>query len=153
MNPLSEEIKKRIVQEIENQGFIVFDIKWITSADKSILRIYTDKEWGGITLQECSFLSRIVSTVLDEMSFTDFPYILEVSSPGIDWPLKRLEDFKRVKGRRVKIILKNTPSDSIEGDLIDVDEQGNVYLQDAKNNLINVNLTDVLKAKQVIPEI
>lgn len=67
-----------------------------------ILRIYLDKP-GGITLDDCVNISRQLGDILDVGLDMQSPYRLEVSSPGLQRPLGRIEDFMRFKGVRAKI--------------------------------------------------
>lgn len=67
-----------------------------------ILRVYLDKP-GGITLDDCANISRQLGDILDVGLDTQSPYRLEVSSPGFQRPLGKIEDFKRFKGVRAKI--------------------------------------------------
>mgnify|MGYP003579375548 CR=1 FL=1 len=67
-----------------------------------VLRIYLDKE-GGPNLDELSRVSRQVSDLLDVHDPVVGPYVLEVSSPGINRPLKRREHFARFVGKRVRV--------------------------------------------------
>ena len=67
-----------------------------------ILRFYIDRP-GGVTLDDCVAVSRQLSDILDVGLDSDDPYNLEVSSPGSDRPVGKLEDFQRFKGRNAKI--------------------------------------------------
>jgi ribosome maturation factor RimP len=67
-----------------------------------ILRLYIDKE-GGVTLEDCAQISRLVSAQLDTEDLIAESYTLEVSSPGLDRPLARESDFKRFAGHNVRL--------------------------------------------------
>jgi len=67
-----------------------------------ILRLYIDKP-GGVTLDDCVDISRQLSDILDVSLESDDPYNLEVSSPGNDRPVGKLEDFQRFEGQAAKI--------------------------------------------------
>ena len=66
------------------------------------LRSYIDKP-GGITVDDCEAVSRQFSDRLDQEDFIEDSYIMEVSSPGLDRPLKKDKDFERNLGREVEI--------------------------------------------------
>ena len=66
------------------------------------LRIFIDKE-GGVTLDDCADVSREVGAVLEVEELIRTAYRLEVSSPGIDRPLKKVKDFERFSGSLVKV--------------------------------------------------
>lgn len=65
---------------------------------------YIDKE-GGIAVDDCEVISRILSDWLDQTDFIEESYILEVSSPGLGRPLKKERDFERSLGEEVEIRL------------------------------------------------
>ena len=67
-----------------------------------VLRLYIDKP-GGISLDDCTRVSRQLSDILDVNLETSGPYNLEVSSPGADRPLAKPEDFERFKGQTARI--------------------------------------------------
>jgi ribosome maturation factor RimP len=75
----------------------------IAGAKKSLtVRIYIDKP-GGVNLEDCSLVSREMETVLDEDDFIPDPYLLEVSSPGLERQLYSLDDFQKFVGRKAKV--------------------------------------------------
>jgi len=78
-----------------------------------VLRVLIDKP-DGINLDDCSFVSKGISPFLDddELNLND-AYTLEVSSPGVNRPLVKLEDFERFKNNNVKIVL-NAPEEHID---------------------------------------
>lgn len=67
------------------------------------MRLVLDREEGGVTLEDCSAVSREVSALLDAWDFGLGRYTLEVSSPGLDRPLYRPEDYGRFQGHLVKV--------------------------------------------------
>jgi ribosome maturation factor RimP len=70
-----------------------------------IVRIFADKE-GGITIEDCSNVSRAVEAVMDADDFMPAAYVLEVSSPGLDRELYSLADFEKFAGKLAKIKMK-----------------------------------------------
>ena len=67
------------------------------------MRLFIEKE-GGVTIDDCQRVSREVEAILDVEDPITGPYTLEVSSPGLDRPLKRPEDFKRYEGRIARVV-------------------------------------------------
>ena len=98
-----------------SHGLELFDLQFRRESIGWVLRIFIDRpaptvppETGGqgedVTVADCAKVSVDVSAILDaEISF-DHAYTLEVSSPGLDRPLRHLADFARFVGRRVKIV-------------------------------------------------
>jgi ribosome maturation factor RimP len=67
-----------------------------------VLRLFVDRE-GGVTLDDCATVSRELSEILDVEDFITAEYTLEVSSPGLNRPLKKAADYQRYQGRMIKI--------------------------------------------------
>lgn len=86
-------------------GCELVGIEFIPQGRRSLLRIYIDKE-DGVTIDDCSDVSHQVSGVLEVEDLIREQYTLEVSSPGLDRPLFKLEDFDRFSGRQVKLRLR-----------------------------------------------
>lgn len=101
-----EEYEKRAEELLEPivaaHGFELVDVEYVKEAGNWYLRGYIDKE-GGITVNDCEAVSREFSDRLDECDFIEDSYIMEISSPGLDRPLKKEKDFARAMGKAVEI--------------------------------------------------
>ncbi len=86
----------------ELRGVEIVDITYKREGPAMALRILLDKT-DGITLDECGQVNKELSELLDEENIIDGHYILEVSSPSLDRPMKTDEDFQRVLGKDVKV--------------------------------------------------
>ncbi|HJV34634.1 ribosome maturation factor RimP [Geomonas sp.] len=84
-------------------GMALVDVEYKREGRDMVLRLFIEKEEGGVSLDDCSQVSREVSDILDVEDFIKENYTLEVSSPGICRPLKRLADYQRFLGKLVKI--------------------------------------------------
>lgn len=105
--------KKRgeIEREVESEGAELVEIQFRHTGGRSVIALIVDKR-GGVTLDECVRINQRVSRWLDDLSvlyegetgdFIRGAYLLEVSSPGLDRPLKTEKDFKRAEGQTVKL--------------------------------------------------
>lgn len=96
---LVEEIARPLVEE---RGLELVGVELVKEGANRYLRVYIDKE-GGVTFDDCEVVSRAVDSRLDEQ-MPDPPYeYFEVSSPGLERPLKRDADFARYAGRQVTV--------------------------------------------------
>ena len=119
---------EEIVQPIvDAKNFEIIDIEYVKEAGEYYLRVYLDKE-GGISLSDCELVSRELSEILDVKDPIKDNYFLEVSSPGLDRPLKKDKDFERYKGRDVEIKLYKPMNGSkqFEGELVGLTEDNNI---------------------------
>lgn len=101
-----EEICERVrtisLPILESLALELVEIEYRRSGRESVLRLFIDKD-GGVTLDDCADFSRELSTLLDVEDFIPGEYNLEVSSPGLDRPLKTPGDYDRYKGRLIKV--------------------------------------------------
>lgn len=118
MVEIKEELLKKIEDLVKSKGFELFSIEWKGSKRRGVLCVKIDS-LGGITLKDCEEVSRELSLLLDFEDPFPFPYSLEVSSPGIERPLRNLNDFKRFKKSPVSFFYEGI---NIRGIIIDVEE-------------------------------
>ena len=97
----------------------LIDIEFHPIGKRWLLRVYIDKE-GGVTIADCVTVSRELGRILDVEDFIEYAYTLEVSSPGVTRPLKKMEDFEKYKGKLCKIITKEQlyGKNDFEGEII-----------------------------------
>ncbi len=89
---------------LEANHFELVDVEWVREGSNWYLRVFIDKE-GGITVDDCEMISRAFEKILDEKDYIAENYIFEVSSPGLDRPLKKEKDFARSIGKEVEVRL------------------------------------------------
>ncbi len=100
---LYEEKTEALIQPLlEERGFELVDVEYVKEGSDYYLRVYIDKE-GGITIDDCVDVSRAFNEILDREDYISDAYIFEVSSPGLDRPLKKEKDFARSIGERVLV--------------------------------------------------
>lgn len=78
------------------------EIEFKRSGREAVLRLFIDRE-GGVTLDDCADVSRELSLILDVEDFIPCAFTMEVSSPGLDRPLKSPADYARFAGRLIKV--------------------------------------------------
>ena len=96
----TEEFLQPVVDE---HGFELVDVEYVKEGSNWYLRAYIDKE-GGIAVDDCEVISRILSDWLDKTDFIEDSYILEVSSPGLGRPLKKEKDFAKADAIREELL-------------------------------------------------
>lgn len=97
-----ETIEKMLKPVLGAMGYQLVERELVTDMGRLILRLYIDKE-GGVTLDDCSEASRAVSAHLDVEDPIPGKYDLEISSPGVERPLRYPEDFARFAGETIKL--------------------------------------------------
>ena len=84
------------------EGCELVHCEYVNQAGRWVLRLFIDRA-DGVTIDDCSVVSRQMSAVLDVEDFIPHAYNLEVSSPGLDRPLHSADDFRRFLGERAKV--------------------------------------------------
>ncbi len=102
MAQVLEQIEELIQPILDDLGLELVDLIYQRETRGWVLRFLLDKE-GGINLDDCAQASREFSAILDVEDVLDTAYTLEVSSPGIDRPLKKPRDFERFSGQQIKV--------------------------------------------------
>ena len=105
MSKSSEYEKKTsdfVLPILEKKGFELYDVEYVKEGSDYYLRIFIDKE-GGITINDCVDVTREMNEILDREDYIKEPFIFEVSSPGLDRPLKKDKDFDRNIGKQVEL--------------------------------------------------
>lgn len=144
------ELRTLIEDFLKKQNLDLVDLIYRYEGKDLVLRVLADRPQGGITLDDCAYLNNEISRMLDEKDILQQRYILEVSSPGLDRPLKSRNDFLRCINRKVRVFL-NEPingKSELEGVITEVKDDS-VYIVINKES-IEVPLSKVAKAKQVI---
>lgn len=108
-NPGSRQRIVQLVSEFaepvaEGLGLELVDVDYLREAERNILRLTIDKP-EGVSHEDCQALSQAVSDRLDELDPIPDSYYLEVSSPGVERPLKKEADFQRFAGQEVALHL------------------------------------------------
>jgi ribosome maturation factor RimP len=85
---------------LEDNGFELVDVEYVKEGSNWFLRLYVDKE-GGIDIDDCGRISEFLSEKLDENDPIPTAYFLEVSSPGAERPLKKIQDYYKAVGEHV----------------------------------------------------
>jgi len=102
----TEQIEARVRQEVaavlDRDETELVQVEFVHELGRWVLRLVVDRE-GGVNLEDCERVSRLASPILDVSDPVEVSYTLEVSSPGINRRLVRMEDFEKFAGERVKI--------------------------------------------------
>jgi len=114
------------------------------------LRILADNPEGGISLGECACLNRDISRIMDEQDIIQERYTLEVSSPGLDRPLKTKSDFLRCSNKMVRFFFGEPVNGKFELEGIINKVGDDTVFIDIANQTVEAPLAKIRKAKQVL---
>ncbi|MGP1488297.1 MAG: ribosome maturation factor RimP [Peptoanaerobacter stomatis] len=151
MSKKIEQLTEKLVTDVISDEYELVDVEYVKENKEMYLRILIDKA-GGMSIDDCEELSRIIGDKLDEDDFIEDSYYLEISSPGLDRTLKKDRDFIREAGKLVEVKLfkaiekygkefvsklnglnGNMVLLEIDGDLLEIDKKSiakiNLYIE------------------------
>ena len=134
---------------LEGNGIELVDVEYKKTGKIWVLRVFIDKNQE-VTVHDCQELSREIEDLIEIHELIDDQYVLEVSSPGLDRPLKKDTDFLRNKGKRIQIKTYSPINNKKEnaGTVIDF-VNGTLFLGD-KKDILKISLTEIAQAKLII---
>ena len=130
---------------LSDEGLELVDIEYRRESRGWVLRLTMDKT-GGVTLDDCTRVNQEVGRNLDVEDFISTPYVLEVSSPGLNRSLKRIEDFMKYRNQIVRVKTFNPIENRrhFKGKLLDVSE--NWIKIGMEGRVFQIPLSNVSKA-------
>lgn len=150
MGKVSEQVLALVQPIAQGFGLEVIEVLYEKKYDGMNLTVVIDKD-GGVTIDDCEKLHRAIDAPLDELDPIDTAYILNVSSPGIDRPLKTERDYKRNLNKKISVRLY-TPQNgkkAYDGVLTEYDED-TFTIQLKNGNQITFNKKDTAKVEPII---
>src|SRR5437660_3830800 len=107
-----EQVRSVAIRVAASYGLEIFDVQFRREAPGMVLRVQIDRPGPAasaeesVSVEDCAHVSRDLSAILDVEDLVPTAYTLEVSSPGLDRPLRRADDYRRFTGRRAKIVMR-----------------------------------------------
>jgi ribosome maturation factor RimP len=153
-SPLTNKIIAAVLAPVEGAGYELVDLEFKREQAGWVCRVYLDRQDGqAISLEDCERMSRELGPVLDVADIIPQAYALEVSSPGLDRPLKTAAHFKRFVGEkaRVKLGLGVDGRRNFAGVIVGVtDESGTAAVElDVDGKHFTLPLSDLDKANLI----
>jgi ribosome maturation factor RimP len=134
-------------------GLELVEVVCVGQGSRTVVRLFIDKP-GGVTLDDCQQAHESLGPALDVADPLPHTYILEVSSPGLDRPLRRLQDYRRSIGKRITLKLRQPYAGQwrVVGELLDVDEQAVTVSTDgtAASATIRLTFSEIVEGKREV---
>ena len=146
----SDELRKLLEPAIERLGYELTDIEVRLSGQGGLVRLTIDKP-DGIDLDDCEKVSHAMSALLDVQDPVPGNYNLEVSSPGLDRKLTKLEHFQRFEGETLKVTMR-FPMEGrrrFRGKLLSSNEENIVVEVDGESHSLPLTMID---SARLVPE-
>ena len=133
-----EQVRTVAARVAGSYGLDIFDVQFRREAAGMVLRVQIDRPGpaataeDSVSVEDCAAVSRDLSAVLDVEDIVPTAYTLEVSSPGLDRPLRTADEFRRFAGRRAKLVMREAVDGQtflkgrlggVEGDRVVIDAE------------------------------
>jgi ribosome maturation factor RimP len=147
--PHIEEIQQLVQRIVDSEGMELVDVEFKSGRSRNLVRVFIDKV-GGVTLDDCENISRQLGAILDVKDLMKNAYILEISSPGVDRPMRTDRDYERSLGRTMRVTFhgQNGDSQQMIGRLLEVTDAAIVL--DVEGKLTSIARDQIIKAVQEI---
>ena len=112
MGAVEEQVRGIAARVAASYGLEIFDVQYRREGSGMVLRVLIDRPGPGasaeesVSVDDCASVSRDLSAIFDVEDVIPTSYTLEVSSPGLDRPLRRPDDYTRFAGRRAKLVMR-----------------------------------------------
>lgn len=121
MSELKHTIEEIVEKHLPDENHFIVEVKMAEKSGKTLLNLLIDSDQG-VTIETCARVSRLVSEELELKEFMPEAYTIEVSSPGLDYPLSSKRQYSKNIGRDLKV---NFSADKeVVGKLLEVDDDG-----------------------------
>lgn len=150
MNFLEENIRKIAEESASKYGFFLIDVIVRGTARNPVIEIYVDGE-GIVSVDDCAKISRDINTKIEETDLKESDYRLDVSSPGVERPLKFLKQYTKHLNRKFEITYKlNNIKTRLTGQLINIEGDKLFFIDSKTKKETIINFNDILKANVLI---
>ena len=148
---MGESSEPIVVQELDALGFDLVELRRGGSRSRPVLEIRIDRRDGTkVTIEDCVCASRALEARLEAAALVTEQYVLEVSSPGADRPLRSAADWRRFIGRLATVTSGALAGGKQEVEILGLDGEGNaaiVHVRDPKGREAHVPLAEVTQAR------
>jgi ribosome maturation factor RimP len=145
------ELEGVVRQELEARGFELFELRTGGTKNRPVLEVRIDRQDGGtVTIDDCAVASRAIEARLDGSDLVSDRYRLDVSSPGIERPLRGSRDWRRFVGKRATVTAQALPGGKAEVEIIGVEGEPGAevgVVRDARGVEHRIALADVTQAR------
>jgi ribosome maturation factor RimP len=100
---VAERTRQLVEPVLERDGFELVEVEWLRQGPSWVLRLYIDRPGSRVGIDDCQAASRTIEPILDVEDFIEPAYSLEVSSPGVNRPLRKPADFLKFVGERAHV--------------------------------------------------
>ena len=146
---IEEDIRKIIIKDIKNLGYILWGIELSGKSNSKHIRIYIDNEDSSIGLGDCEKVNLQIKDVLENTDLINFNFSLEISSPGIERTFFNIDQLKNFKDQTILVKYEeDSRKDSVLGKLLSVSDN-HIEIMNNKMESIKISANDYITSKLI----
>lgn len=150
MTEIREKLQELLIPIAESSGAFVVDVAVRNERGGKLIQAFVDTD-KGVTIDQCAEISREFARHLDQSNLIRTSYRLEVSSPGIDKPIRLLRQYNKNVGRRFKVAYEGIdPQRPFVGTLKDVKGEELEFQNDA-GEAVTIDFSKIIESKVELP--
>ncbi|MDO4689728.1 MAG: ribosome maturation factor RimP [Fusobacterium sp.] len=142
-NDIEKKIEKIVEPFIKEMELSLVDVEYLQEGGYWYLRIFIENLNGDLNIEDCSKLSAKIENQIEDV--IDKRFFLEVSSPGLERPLKKIEDFVRFKGEKVSLHLKHKMNDRKQFKAVIKDVKDEKIIFEIDKELVEIEFKEIRK--------
>lgn len=151
---LRRELEKIVVDDLLDDSLFVVELSVSKTKGPKKIKLLIDGD-NGLSIDRCSQISRKLGGILEEKDIIEQAYILEVSSPGIDYPLVYQRQYKKNVGRKIRVLLNNDLEltgelQKVEKDFIVINKEERSKNKKITNTSTEINFSEIKKTNVLI---
>jgi len=150
MTEILEKMRVLLTPILEEHGAFLVDTSVRNERGGKLLQAFVDTD-KGITIEECAIISRELSQELDRVNVIQGSFRLEVSSPGIDKPLKLLRQYRKNVGRRFNVLYQSAETRATLVGKLQSIENETLTFETEKGETIALEFTKIIESKEELP--
>lgn len=143
-NEMEKKIEKIVNPFIEEMNLSLVDVEYLQEGGYWYVRVYVENLNGELNIEDCSKLSGKIENQIEDI--IDKRFFLEVSSPGLERPLKKIEDFIRFKGEKITLHLKHKLNDKKQFKALIKDVLNEKIVFVIEKNEVEIEFKEIRKA-------
>jgi ribosome maturation factor RimP len=147
---LEERIQSMIAPIVESEGAFLVDISLRKERGKKLVQVFVDTD-SGIQIETCARISRELSREFDAQMLFEGEYLLEVSSPGLERPLKLLRQYPKNIGRQFHVRYRSTDAVETLRALLKAVDGERIVFEDEKGDKYDIGFSDIIESKEELP--
>ncbi|MGL5355244.1 MAG: ribosome maturation factor RimP [Cetobacterium sp.] len=140
-------IEKIVLPAIEKRDVDLVDLEYVQEGGYLYVRVFIERLMGDISLEDCKSLSNEIDETIDTL--IPHKFFLEISSPGVERPLKKEGDFIRFKGEQIKVSLKHKLNDNKNFEGVIEEFKDEMLFLDIKGAILEIPFKEIKKANIV----